>query len=60
MVAPGVLRDHLDLDEGTRLVANIVDCPFEEIHIGMKVEASIEELGGVKMPVFRRAGGVKR
>jgi hypothetical protein len=26
----------------------------------MKVEASIEELGGVKMPVFRRTGGVKR
>ena len=37
----------------------IVDCPFEETHIGMKVEAPIEELGGVKMPVFRRTG-VKR
>jgi uncharacterized OB-fold protein/acyl dehydratase len=46
----------IDLDEGTRLVANIVDCPFEELHIGMKVEASVEEQGGVKMPVFRRIG----
>jgi uncharacterized OB-fold protein len=46
----------IDLDEGTRLVAPLLDCPFEEIHIGMKVEASIEELGGVKMPVFRRTG----
>jgi uncharacterized OB-fold protein/acyl dehydratase len=46
----------IDLDEGTRLVANVVDCPFEEIHIGMKVEASIEEQGGVKLPVFRRTG----
>jgi uncharacterized OB-fold protein/acyl dehydratase len=46
----------IDLEEGTRLVAPIVDCPFEEIHIGMKVEASVEELGGVKMPVFRRTG----
>ena len=45
--------------KGTRLVAPILDCPFEEIHIGMKVEASIEELGGLKMPVFRRTG-VKR
>jgi uncharacterized OB-fold protein/acyl dehydratase len=45
----------IDLEEGTRLVGPVVDCPFEEIHIGMKVEASIEELGGVKMPVFRRA-----
>ncbi len=46
----------IDLDEGTRLVGNIVDCPFEALHIGMKVEASIEEQGGVKMPVFRRIG----
>ena len=35
---------------------HLVDCPFDEIHIGMKVEASIEELGGVKLPVFRRIG----
>jgi uncharacterized OB-fold protein/acyl dehydratase len=46
----------IDLDEGTRLVANIVDCPFEDLHIGMKLEASVEEQGGVKMPVFRRIG----
>jgi len=46
----------VDLDEGTRIVANIVDCPFEEIQIGMKVEASIEELGGLKIPVFRKVG----
>jgi len=43
----------VDLDEGTRIVANVVDCPFEDIHIGMKVECSIEELGGVKLPIFR-------
>ena len=46
----------IDLDEGTRIVANIVDCAFEDIHIGMKVEASIEELGGLKLPVFRKVG----
>jgi uncharacterized OB-fold protein len=46
----------IDLAEGTRIVANIVDCPFEEIRIGMPVEASIEEQGGVKLPVFRRIG----
>jgi uncharacterized OB-fold protein/acyl dehydratase len=46
----------IDLDEGTRIVANIVDCPFEDIHIGMKVEASIEELGGLEVPVFRKVG----
>jgi uncharacterized protein len=46
----------IDLEEGTRIVADIVDCPFEEIHIGMKVECSIEELGGTWLPVFRRVG----
>jgi uncharacterized OB-fold protein/acyl dehydratase len=46
----------IDLDEGTRIVANIVDCDFDDIHIGMKLEASIEELGGVNLPVFRKAG----
>ena len=46
----------IDLDEGTRIVANIVDCPFEDIHIGMKVECSIEELGGIRLPVFRAVG----
>ena len=50
----------IDLDEGTRLVANILDCPFDEIHIGMKVEAQVEELGGIKVPVFRRVKGVRR
>ena len=45
----------IDLDEGTRIVANIVDCEFDDIHIGMKVECSIEEVddGGLKLPVFR-------
>ena len=46
----------IDLDEGTRIVANIVDCPFEDIHIGMKVEAGIEEIGGLRIPVFRKVG----
>ncbi len=45
----------IDLDEGTRLVANVVDCDVDEIHIGMKVECRIEEVddGGLKLPVFR-------
>ena len=44
----------VDLDEGTRIVANLVDCPFDEIAIGMPVEARIEEIGGLRLPVFRR------
>ena len=45
----------IDLEEGTRIVANIVDCPIDEIHIDMPVECSIEEIEpGYKLPVFRR------
>ena len=45
----------IDLEEGTRLVANIVDCPFDEIEIGMPVECSIEEIEeGYRLPLFRR------
>ena len=44
----------IDLDEGTRIVANIVDCEFDDIHIGMKVEARIEEVGGITLPLFRK------
>ena len=43
------------LPEGTRIVANIVDCPFDEIHVDMPVECSIEEVEpGYKLPLFRR------
>jgi uncharacterized OB-fold protein/acyl dehydratase len=45
----------IDLDEGTRLVANIEGCAFEDIHIGMKVECRIEERGGIVVPVFAPA-----
>lgn len=48
----------IDLEEGTRIVANIVDCPFEEIEIDMPVECSIEEVEeGYMLPVFRRVPG---
>lgn len=48
----------VDLEEGTRLVANVVDCPPGEIRIGMKVEISVEEVddSGLRLPVFRRVG----
>jgi uncharacterized OB-fold protein len=45
----------IDLEEGTRIVANLVDCPTGEIQIDMPVECSIEEVEpGYKLPVFRR------
>jgi uncharacterized OB-fold protein/acyl dehydratase len=32
----------IDLDEGTRLVANVVGCKPSEVHVGMRVQAKIE------------------
>ena len=47
----------VDLEEGTRIVSNIVDCRPEDVHVGMPVQGSIEEgEDGMKLPVFRRAG----
>lgn len=46
----------IDLEEGTRIVANIVDCDIDDIHIGMPVQGSVEEVeDGLMLPVFRVA-----
>ena len=46
----------IDLEEGTRIVANIVDCEIDDIHIGMPVQGSVEEVeDGLSLPVFRAA-----
>jgi len=40
----------IQLDEGPRITAQIVDCPVEDVHIGMKVESvfrKIQEDGSV-------------
>ena len=43
----------VDLDEGTRLVANIAGCTPGEIRIGMRVQARIEAMDDeMKLPVF--------
>jgi len=44
----------VDLEEGTRIVTELVDCEREAVSIGMPLEASIHEDGdGFKLPVFR-------
>ncbi len=44
----------IQLSEGTRLVANIVDIDYETIKIGMKVKGSVEQVDEKTMlPVFR-------
>ena len=47
----------VELDEGPRLVSNLVDVPPESVQIGMKVEVVFQDAGdGVVLPLFRRGG----
>lgn len=44
----------IDLDEGVRMMSNIIECPLDEIHIGMKVQVIYEEShDGKVIPKFR-------
>ena len=44
----------IDLDEGPRLVSNLVDCPLERAEIGIAVEVFFEEAGrGIFLPKFK-------
>jgi uncharacterized OB-fold protein/acyl dehydratase len=46
----------IDLEEGTRIVSNVVGCKPEDVHIGMKVQLSIENVDEeMKLPLFRPA-----
>jgi uncharacterized OB-fold protein/acyl dehydratase len=50
----------VDLEEGTRMVSNVVGCSPEDIEIGMALEGFIhEDADGFKLPLFRPAGGPK-
>lgn len=45
----------VELDEGVRMTSNVVDCPPEEIAIGMLVEVEFEQLNEeITLPKFRR------
>jgi len=44
----------IDLDEGVRIMTNIVDAPLGTLRIGMRVEVLFEEAGeGIAIPFFR-------
>jgi uncharacterized OB-fold protein len=43
----------IDLDEGTRLVANVTGCKPSDVHVGMRVQAKIEAADEeMKLPFF--------
>jgi uncharacterized OB-fold protein len=42
------------LQEGVFLVGNVVDCPPEDLAVGMPVEVTIAEVeAGLRLPLFR-------
>jgi uncharacterized OB-fold protein len=44
----------VDLEEGTRMMGNVTDCPVSDVRIGMPVEAYIVEAEpGVGVPFWR-------
>jgi uncharacterized OB-fold protein len=49
----------IDLDEGTRLVANVVGCKPSDVHVGMRVQAKIERVSAdddMLIPFFHPIG----
>jgi uncharacterized OB-fold protein/acyl dehydratase len=47
----------IDLDEGTRLVANVAGCKPSDVHVGMRVQARIENADEeMKLPFFHPVG----
>ena len=48
----------IELDEGTRIVSNLVGCAPSDVRIGMPVGLSIEPVDDeMKLPLFRPARG---
>jgi uncharacterized OB-fold protein len=50
----------IDLEEGTRLVSNLVEIAPEAVSIGMPVELTIVAVDdGLTLPLFRPGGGAR-
>lgn len=64
--APGRWREHtpyvvayVELEEGPRMVTNIVDCDPEEVEIGLPVEVAFDPIeDGYALPRFRPASRI--
>jgi uncharacterized OB-fold protein len=52
---------YVELDEGVRMLTNIVDCAPEEVRIGMPVQVTFEDVSdGVSLPRFKPADAESR
>ncbi|MBK7948810.1 MAG: OB-fold domain-containing protein [Deltaproteobacteria bacterium] len=47
----------VDLEEGVRMVSNLVDVDVRDVRIGMSVEAIFRVVDGATLPLFRMARG---
>jgi uncharacterized OB-fold protein len=45
----------VELEEGPRLVSNVVACAPEEVEVGMPVRVRFDDVGGVALPRFEPA-----
>ena len=45
----------VDLDEGPRMETNLVECPLDQIQVGMRVTVVFEDEGELVLPRFRPA-----
>jgi uncharacterized OB-fold protein len=45
----------VDLEEGVRMMTNVVECPFEGLAIGMPLELAFRAAKEFSIPVFRPA-----
>jgi len=48
---------YVELDEGVRMLTNIVDCKPEDVKIGMPVEVTFEDATPeISIPLFKPTG----
>jgi uncharacterized OB-fold protein len=44
----------VDLEEGPRMMTNVVDCPFDDLRVGMALEVTFRaETEEISLPLFR-------
>ena len=47
----------VDLEEGPRMMTNVVGCEFDDLAVGMALQVDFEDIGdGFSIPVFRPVG----
>ncbi len=46
----------IDLDEGVRILSRVTGMAADEVHVGLRVRACVEELDGAPAVLFRKVG----